>query len=298
MINSKTKNKKNTIWIGSTVALLSAAAFALNLVLAGVSYEYGANIHSLNLSRAAGFLACLGIAIKLKGVSITLPPRIRLAGIVIGILLCTEMYTLLGAIQTIPVALAVLIFYTYPMIIAIYRWIAGQEKFSWKSAILLSIVFIGLSVVLIDSPVALEKSGIILAIAAAFVMATMLIGSEHSLNHYDNHVVLFYSLIVVTLVILALSLTAVDLQWPTGLTGWSMLAGSSIFYIVATFCLFKAVSLIGPLKTAIVDNTAPVWAILFGYLLLQQVLGSQQIFGVFIVMLAVVLLQPQSDTDA
>ena len=68
-------------------------------------------------------------------------------------------------------------------------------------------------------------------------------------------------------------------------------AGSTVFYVMATFTLFMAVSMIGPLRTAIVDNTAPVWAVVFGFLLLDQALNARQVFGVIIVIAAVISLQ-------
>ncbi len=151
--------------------------------------------------------------------------------------------------------------------------------------------FIGLIIVLINSPVTLDNLGISFAVGAAFVMAIMLIASEQSLNNHDNHVVLLHALTVVTTIIIILSITITDINWPNGQIGWLVFAGSSVFYVVATFCLFKAVSLVGPLKTAIIDNTSPVWAIIFGFVLLNETLSVQQIFGAILVICAVISLQ-------
>ncbi len=281
----------NRIWLGSLLALLSALAFSFNLVLAGLSYQYGANIHALNLTRALGFFLVLGVIVLSTSVSLALPSKIRMASSLVGVFLCLEMYAMLGAIQTIPVALAVLIFYTYPLIIAIYRWLKGSDKFSITSLILLLAAFGGIVIVLMDSSATLDFNGIVYSAIAAIVMALMLITSEHSLVNHDNYVVLLHSLAVVTLVVFVLSITSLELHWPEQPAGWLAFAGSGVFYVVATLFLFKAVSLIGPLKTAIIDNTAPVWAIVFGYFLLQQILTLQQIFGAIVVIAAVIALQ-------
>ena len=131
------------LWLGSALALLSAAAFALNLVFAGISYQYGANIHALNLSRALLFLVSLQIVIEATKAPVRMPPRAMLSSALVGVLLCAEMYVLLGAIQTIPVALAVLVFYTYPMLIAAVRWITGREPFQTQSLLFMLIGFAG-----------------------------------------------------------------------------------------------------------------------------------------------------------
>ena len=279
------------LWLGGCLALVSAMSFSLNLVLAGMSYQYGANVHALNLCRALLFLACLGSVILVSGRTITLPTRARLSCLLLGVLLCAEMYAILLAIRTIPVALAVLLFYTYPILIACVSWARGVETFRLGSLFLLTVAFIGLVVVLADGPIVLDFAGTIYALAAAGIMAAMLITSESSLKNHDNFVVLLHAVATVSLLIGFFSISLVPLQWPSGPTGWTVFWASSGCYVIATFTLFKAVALAGPLRTAIIDNTSPVWAALFGFLLLEQFLSTHQVAGVLVVVSAVIALQ-------
>ena len=50
-------------------------------------------------------------------------------------------------------------------------------------------------------------------------------------------------------------------------------------------------NLVGPLQTAVIDNTSPVWAILFGMLLLGQLLSPKQIIGAIIVIVGALSVQ-------
>jgi len=262
------------------------------MVLAGMSYQHGANVHALNLVRSYLFFITLGIYIIFTRTSFSLPTKAKLISLLVGIFLSTQMYVLLGAIAAIPVALAVLIFYTYPILIAAIKWFRGEEKFYWGSFSLMIIAFGGLIFVLIHTPPSqITATGITLSIIAALVMSVMLTTSEYNLTRHDNQVVLFYALIMSVFIFTFNSVVFVELLWPQAQTGWLVFMGSSIFYVAATFTLFKAVSLIGPLRTAIIDNTAPVWAMIFGYLLLSQSLTNQQIYGAFLVVVAVMLLQ-------
>jgi drug/metabolite transporter (DMT)-like permease len=292
-LNTNKSGRLKQLISGSALALLSAITFALNIVLAGMSYQHGANIHALNLSRAMLFLATLGCILLATRTPARLAPRIRNLSIILGLLLCTEMYVLLGAIRTIPVALAVLIFYTYPLIIAIHGWLAGVEKFNLFSMILLLTGFGGLLFVLISAPVVPDINGLLFSLCAAFIMAAMLLVSDKALKSSNNHVVLFYTLstVVITIVLSIVTTDAVTLAWPIDRLGWVVFSASSFFYVAATFALFMAVNLVGPLRTAIIDNTSPVWAILFGYLLLNQVLTVRQLLGALVVIAAVMLLQ-------
>ena len=89
----------------------------------------------------------------------------------------------------------------------------------------------------------------------------------------------------------AASLTLVDLEWPRSGPGWATLTTSTGFYVLATILLFTAVKMIGPLRTAIIDNSAPVWAILLAALLLHERLSGVQLFGGALVIGAVLLVQ-------
>ena len=263
------------------------------MVFAGMSYQHGANIHALNLSRAALFLTVLLCILLVTRIPIRLAPRTRNLSIVMGLLLSSEMYVLLGAIKTIPVALAVLIFYTYPLIIAVYGWLSGAEKFNMISLILLLTGFGGLLFVLVSAPATPHIQGLLFSLSAAFVMAAMLLVSDKALKYSNNHVVLFYALatVVTGIVFSIVTINAVTLEWPTDNLGWIVFSASSFFYVTATFALFMAVNPVGPLRTAIIDNTSPVWAILFGYLLLNQTLTIRQLVGAMVVISAVMLLQ-------
>ena len=282
---------KSNFWIGSAVALLSALAFSYSIVLAGVSYQFGANIHALNLARGAAFLTFLLLLVVARRSSFAMPAQARLSCILVGLLLTLEMYLLLGAIQTIPVGLAILILYTYPLLLAVYGWIRKTQRFTWLALLLLLLIFCGLVIVLIDAPVELDTAGVTLAIGSAFTLAALLAVSEHSLDRYDNSVVMVHALLVVMAIVGGLSLTMVDLHWPENEIGWLNFGGSTIFYVVATYCLFRAVNLVGPLQTAVIDNTSPVWAMLFGFLLLQELLTRQQLLGASLVIGSVMLMQ-------
>jgi len=50
-----TESTRYRFWLGSAAALISAIAFASNVVLSKLAYDFGTNLHALNLIRAAVF---------------------------------------------------------------------------------------------------------------------------------------------------------------------------------------------------------------------------------------------------
>lgn len=277
--------------LGSLAALLSAVSFSMNVTLAGAAYAHGANIHALNLTRSITFWLCLVAIVKFKQLSLDLPRPVRTSALLLGGVLCLEMYVMLGAILFIPVALAIVIMYTYPLMIAVFDWVTGRGVFSWLQLALMAAVFVGLALALSVTTGRADLFGVLLALAAGAVLAILLILSERTLAHQDNTVIMFYMLTGTCAAIVLLCLTAVDLEWPSGPVGWAAFLGSGAFYVLATFMLFTAVDLVGPLRTAIIDNTSPVWAILFGYVLLGQALSPTQITGVIMVAAGVLCIQ-------
>ena len=122
-------------------------------------------------------------------------------------------------------------------------------------------------------------------------MAAILLLSERVLEKQPAKIMMLYLLLSTTVVISFVSLFIAELTWPTSLPGWLALCASSALYVVATLFLFKAVDLVGSLQTAIIDNTAPVWAMFLGVIVLGQWLTVQQVIGASVTVAAVMLLQ-------
>lgn len=279
------------LWLGSAAALLSAVSFSLNVTLAGLAYRYDANIHALNIVRTGLFWICLLVIAHLNAASLRVPSRVYLTAIVLGVLLCVEMYVLLGAILFIPVALAIVIMYTYPLMVAAFDWVFGGGRFTWARLALMLIVFLGLALALSVTTGRVDPRGVLLALAAAVTLASLLILSARTLAHQDNTVIMFHMLTWTGVAVGLLWLLAVEPRWPSSPVGWTVFLGSSGCYVLATFLLFTAVDLIGPLRTAVIDNTSPVWAVLFGYGMLGQALSPTQIAGVVLVVCGVLGIQ-------
>ena len=290
-----TESRRQQFWLGSTAALMSAVAFSTNVALSRLAYDFGTNLHALNLIRAVVFLAVLIVAVWLSDSRVTIERKEIYRCLVLGILLCAEMYLLLASILFIPVALAILVFYTYPIMIALWTWRTGRSDFSYIGLSVMIVAFIGLIITLAGSDRLLVgwdgRNGVALALIAAICLAALLLLSERVLERQPAKIMMLYMLVSTTAVVSFVSIFIVELTWPTSSGGWLALCGSAVFYVVATLLLFKAVDLVGSLQTAIIDNTSPVWAMILGVIVLGQWLTAQQVMGASITVTAVMLLQ-------
>jgi drug/metabolite transporter (DMT)-like permease len=301
-----TESTRYRFWLGSAAALVSAIAFASNVVLSKLAYDFGTNLHALNLIRAAVFLSCLLVAVWLSGSQVSIKRNELYRCLVLGVLLCAEMYLLLASVLFIPVAMAILVFYTYPIMIAVWTWRTGRHHLSYLGLGVMALAFIGLIITLTGSDTLLVgwdgRNGIALALVSGICLAAILLLSEQVLEKHPAKIMMLYMLLSATAVVGFVSLFLAELTWPASLPGWLALCGSSVLYVVATLLLFKAVDLVGSLQTAIIDNTSPVWAMILGVIVLGQWLSAQQLIGASVTVAAVMLLQwivrPKTQNDS
>ena len=276
---------------GNAVALASAITFATSITLVALIYADGANVHAVNLARALAFAGVVALILAMRRVSPVLAPRATLRCVLVGLLFCGELYGLVASIQYIPVGLAVLIMYTYPLIVAVSGWISGAESFTLDRLLAILAAFAGLILALHAPGEQVDWRGVAWAAFTAASFAAVLIVSGRTMRGIDRWVMMLYLTGTTALVVGAASLTLVDLEWPRSGQGWATLTTSTGFYVVATILLFTAVKMIGPLRTAIIDNSAPVWAIVLASILLHERLGTGQLFGGALVICAVLLVQ-------
>jgi len=287
------------IYFGIIAALISAMTFALNVTLVPIAYDSGANIHAVNFVRPVAFLFCMLVAVKAAGVSLRLPSSGRNAAMGLGLLMCLELYALLEAIRFIPVALAILTLYLYPLLIACVEHLLGRTRIGLVRGAAMLITFLGLFLVFnapLESP---DWRGMVLALGAAFGLAAMVWCSEHVLKPHDHRVVMCWMVGATSVIVTAVVLIGqIELTWPNNDDGWWALVASAICYILATFLLFKAVAWIGPLRTGVMDTSAPVWALFFGWLLLDQSLTKLQFAGALLVVSGITVIQWRSGRKA
>lgn len=274
--------------LGFAAALISAIAFALNVTFAAVAYDHGTDVHAVNLVRPWFFLMCMAAGLWLSGVRLSLPASSRNLALALGVLMTIEMYALLAAIQYIPVSIAILTFFLYPLLIAAAALVLGRERFSPVRITAMLVTFAGLGLALDAASGSINWLGVGLAFVAAASIATIVYLSERALRSHDSRAILMWMMVSSSAIVLAVNLTFVTPSLPDSQTGWAAFIASTILYALATFLLFKAVALIGPVRTSVVDNSSPVWALIAGVLILDETMTWLQIVGTLLVVTGIV----------
>ena len=280
--------------LGSFCALATAVSFGLNPPLARLAYDGGSNPATVVLLRTLfGVLAAWALA-KILRKSLTLPRRALLPTLGVSFSLFAMSLCYLGSVLFIPVSLAGLLFYTFPLMVAAYVSIRGRAKLGWVRAAAFGAAFCGLVLALGSEINNLDWRGIILALSAAGSMATLLVLISRAPVAINTVALSFYSNLGSIPFLVVAVLTMGGLSLPTEETGWLGLSGACVTYAVAVLIYYAAVRLAGPLRTALLLNLEPLITIGAAVILLGESLTPVQSLGVAMVICALVASESQT----
>lgn len=283
--------KETPAWIGAALAAAVALSFAGNTATARIAFDYGSTPLTMNASRlfVAGIL--LFVVLKAIGVPTWLPPRTRLLAWALGPLMFFYQYALLSAIDMIPLALAILVFYTFPIMTGIVSWTTGRETPSWAGIAAVLLAFAGLALALDVGGGDLDPLGVALAFLSAVGLTAMLQVNHRLVGSGDSRPVTLNMIAAAT--VTAAIVVALDggIALPSGSVGWTAFSISVLLFSFAVINMFVAMTMIGPVRMALTMNLEPVASMLLGVYLLSQPLSAIQIAGGALVIIAVLMVR-------
>jgi drug/metabolite transporter (DMT)-like permease len=195
---------------------------------------------------------------------------------------------LLRSFSSLPFALAVLIFYLFPLIAAVIVAGLGWERFAWKTGAAIVLALAGLALALNVRGSSLDIVGMALAFLAAVGLAIVIVISSRVFGKGDARPLTLYMAAAASVVLLILCAASGDLALPRTASGWIGFAASAAFYGFAMIAFFIAISIIGPVRTSLLSYADAVISAGLGVVLLGQALTLVQVAGIAIVVLALI----------
>lgn len=278
--------------IGHWHVILAATLLAANGVLARIAFDAGANPLAFVTVRAGVAVVILWVWLSLSAEPWKLSQRDINRSIVIGLIAALNNYALNVAISIIPVPLAVLIFYFYPVITAIAAVALRREPFTLRSAVAILLAFAGVALTLPSQPATADVIGVLWAVLAAVTWAAVLVLSGIWFLGGDARPRTFYVIVTVFVASLVVALATRNVAWPDTVTGVAGFLGGSLAYALGVMGVFITTAALGPLRAAFYMNFEPVAAVILAALVLGQVLTVVQGFGALLVVIALFLFKP------
>jgi len=285
-------------WLGIVLLLVIATTFGANHIAARIAFEHGANVTTGVAFRSTGTaLFVLGL-LFFHRIPIRIPRKTHGRAIFIGCLLAIQSYCLYSAVALIPVALALLAFNTFPMLLALMSWATGGERPAPRALLAMPVALAGLALALDvwgksgDMAGRWQEigAGVLWATGAAVSFAAVLFLTTRWLSDMDGRLRSFLTLSVVSVVILAGGAAAGDFRLPVDTVGWSALALLTAFYGIAITWMFVLLPRLGAVNNSVVLNFEPIALLAMAWVILDQKIAPLQILGAFVVVGAIMVL--------
>ncbi|MEY2717774.1 MAG: hypothetical protein RL539_806 [Pseudomonadota bacterium] len=278
--------------------LLLATTFAANHIAERVAFDHGTSVLFAVSMRSAGTALVLACWLVMVRQAIVIPAELRHKALAVGLLVCAQSFFLYSAVQKMPVALALLVFNLFPMMLGFLSWGLGGDRPSLRAWIGMPIALGGLILVLDVPSRGLERdawdhrflAGIAYGLAAAVSMASIMALTQRWLTPIEGRVRALSTLSIVAIGSLSVGLSMGGLSMPSDIKGWLAVMALTLLYGIAFSTLLIAVPKIGPVKAAPFFNFEPVAAMAMGWLMLDQTVKLIQIAGAAVVIASLIFI--------
>jgi drug/metabolite transporter (DMT)-like permease len=283
-------------WAGIALLLVIATIFGGNHIAARIAFDHGTNVTTAVAFRSTGTALFVLVLLISSGTSLKLESRTFGRTVVIGLLIAVQSYCLYSAVALIPVALALLVFQTFPMLLALISWVGGGERPSRRVLLAMPVALIGLALALdvwgksgdLAGRWAEVGAGVLWGLGASVSFASAFYLITRWLGSMDGRLRSFLSMSVVAVVTLAGGTLANAFVLPADNTGWIALALLTVFYGTAITSVFVLLPRLGAVNNAAVLNFEPIAVLGLAWLILGQAVAPLQIVGAFVVVGAIV----------
>lgn len=202
-------------------------------------------------------------------------------------------YISLHALEYIPVGPLAFLFYTYPVWVALVAAVRRTEKLTPVRTVALTLALLGVTI-MVGAPTAdkLNLTGVILALASALLYSAYLPALEHLQGGVPALISTLLLVVGAAISFTIAALFARELYLPVGVAVWSntfLLALVST--VIAFSALIKGLSVLGPVRTAIIATVEPFFTAILGVIVLENQLSITTLIGGVLIAGAVLLIQ-------
>ena len=278
-----------TATVGRLLGLLAAIVLGLNTTFARLAYDAGSNPLTVLGIRYLACTLCIGIAVISLGRSYVIPKGRRLSTLRVSAIWFLGPTCYLSSVVFIPVGLAALLFYTFPLIVAAISHFQEEGRLGPLRLGAFLLAFTGLVIALSPSLSVLDWRGITLAFFAAFTTAVTFILSRRLVTELGVFTFTMYISAGSVVLIAGLIFMVGDIAFPQNTIGWTGLSGAGLGFVVGILAIFTAIKLVGSPATAMLLNLEPLISILAAAMMLGERLTILQFAGAIMVVAALIL---------
>jgi drug/metabolite transporter (DMT)-like permease len=208
-------------------------------------------------------------------------------------------FTSLSALKFISVATLAFLFYTYPAWVALLSAVTGAERLTrWRAAAL--VLALSGVMIMVGAPGSgtLKGKGVALALGASLIYAAYLPVLRRIQRDIQPKTATFFLVIGAAIFFLVAALIQGGLVFPTRSdVQLEIVLLAVVSTGIAFTALIAGLSVLGPVRTAIIATVEPFFTALLGVLVLKDSLRPATLVGGVLIIFAVVLIEWSSSTQ-
>ncbi len=288
---SAAKTHRNASIVAVTPVLIAAVSFAFADVYTKVTLHAGSDVLTMALFR--GFV---GVPLMLAWTFVGARPKpltapARSLSLFIGVLFAGNVFLLFKAIEAMAVPLAILTYFTYPLLTGLIAAATGIERLGLAGMLAALAAFAGLALMIGAHPGGVALAGVAFALLSSCTRVWILFLTRVKLTGADPRLVSLWSLIAATVVFVAAALVTLNWQPPVTGLGWFALIGSSLASATAVLMIFVSTLRIGAFRTALFMNLEPLLTTIGSAIVLGEIITPLQALGGAVMIAALVAFQ-------
>lgn len=201
-------------------------------------------------------------------------------------------YSSLYALRYIPVGPLAFLFYTYPAWVALVAAVRGTERLTTIRVIALLLALAGVTV-MVGAPVEkLNPIGVGLALASGLLYSIYLPALEHVQEGVPPILATFLLVVGAAVSFVFAALFAREISIPNGAPVWAnILLLAIVSTVIAFSSLIRGLSILGPVRTAIIATVEPFFTAVLGVLVLQNQLSIATFVGGALIAAAILVIE-------
>ena len=283
----------------TSLVVLSSLSFGAISVLTLLTSRGGLSL--VNAMAWRYLLAIIAVSLfgSLKQIRATPPSRAVILIVAGGGGQALLTFTSLSALKFISVATLAFLFYTYPAWVALLSAVTGAERLTrWRVAAL--VLALAGVMIMVGAPGSgtLKGRGVALALGASFIYAAYLPVLRLIQRDIQPKTATLFLVIGAAIFFLFAALLQGGLVFPTRSdVQLEIVLLAVVSTGIAFTALISGLSVLGPVRTAIIATVEPFFTALLGVLVLKDSLRVATLVGGVLIILAVVLIEWSSSTQ-
>ena len=280
--------------------LLIAALMGANHVAARMAFNHGVDVPTAVSFRSGATALVVGALLLIQRVPLALTARQRKALPLIGVLIAIQSLCLYSAVARLPVALALLVFNSFPLMTALWARVLYRHRPERALLTAMPVILLGLVLALdvLGAASGLGAAGqwreigagVAFALGASTTFGLALVLTQHEAGGLDGRLRTFATMAMVALLAGAAVVWRGGLALPVAPAGWWGLALLTLLYGTGITILFTVLPRLGVVGNSAVMNVEPVFALVLAWLILDQHIAPVQVVGALVVVGAVIWL--------